>query len=76
MFEAAQQSGEVDTRQTAAQIAWSFEYLLFGAIAAWLADPGTDLTRRFLAAFDLAMHGMAIIPGTKPSGSRTAGAKQ
>ena len=60
MFQAAQQSGEVDTRQTAAQLAWSFEYLLFGAVAAWLIDPSNDLTKRFLAAFDLIMHGMAI----------------
>lgn len=75
MFQAAQQSGEVDTRQAAAQIAWSFEYLLFGAVAAWLADPGTDLTKRFLAAFDLAMHGMATTPRAKQSRLRTAGAK-
>jgi len=75
MFQAAQQSGEVDTRQSAAQIAWSFEYLLFGAVAAWLVDPGTDLTKRFLAAFDLAMHGMAISPKAKQPKSHTAGAK-
>src|SRR3546814_1612081 len=70
MFQAGQQSGEVDTRQAAAQIAWSFEYLLFGAIAAWLADPRMDLTKRFLAAFDLAMHGLASTPRTRKSGSR------
>lgn len=75
MFQAAQDSGEVDTRQTAAQIAGSFEYLLFGAVAAWLADPSTDLTKRFLAAFDLTMHGMAITTKTKLSKSRTAGTK-
>lgn len=62
MFQAAQDAGEVGTRQTAAQIAWSFEYLLFGATAAWLIDPSTDLTQRFLAAFDLCMHGVAISP--------------
>lgn len=76
MFQAGQQSGEVDTRQAAAQIAWSFEYLLFGAVAAWLADPGIDLTKRFLAAFDLAMHGLSSTPRTKKSRSRTAGAKR
>lgn len=65
MFQAAQQSGEADTRQTAAQLGWSFEYLLFGAVAGWLTDPSTDLTKRFLAAFDLIMHGMAVSPGTK-----------
>ena len=75
MFAAAQDSGEVDTRQTAAQIAWSFEYLLFGAVAAWLTDPSLDLTTRFLAAFDLAMRGMAASPGTKNPKSPDAGAK-
>lgn len=74
MFAAAQDAGEVDTRQTAAQIAWSFEYLLFGAVAAWLTDPSLDLTSRFLAAFDLAMRGMATTPGTKKPKS-PAGAK-
>jgi AcrR family transcriptional regulator len=77
MFQAAQESGEVGTQQTAAQLAWSFEYLLFGAVAAWLADPktGPDLTQRFLAAFDLAMHGMATTPTTKKPRSRTTGTK-
>jgi len=75
MFQAAQDSNEVDTRQTAAQIAGSFEYLLFGAVAAWLADPSMDLTERFLAAFDLTIHGMATSPKTKQSKSNTAGAK-
>lgn len=75
MFQAAQQSGELDTRQPAAQIAWSFEYLLFGAVAAWLADPSTDLTKRFLDAFDLTMRGMTPRPRANPSRSRTAGAR-
>ena len=75
MFAAGQDAGEVDTRQTAAQIAWSFEYLLFGAVAAWLTDSSLDLTTRFLAAFDLAMRGMATSPGTKKPKSPGAGAK-
>lgn len=74
MFQAAQQAGDVDTRQPAAQLAWSFEYLLFGAVAAWLNDPGTDLTVRFLAAFDVLMHGVAT-PATKTNPSRKTGAK-
>ena len=76
MFQAGQQSGEVDTRQPAAQIAWSFEYLLFGAVAAWLADPGMDLTKRFLAVFDLAMHGLSTTPPANRSRSLSAGAKK
>jgi AcrR family transcriptional regulator len=72
MFQAAQQSGEVGTGQTAAQIAWSFEYLLFGAVTAWLTDPTRNLTVRFLAAFDLAMHGVANSPAAKLSKFRPA----
>lgn len=60
MFRAAQASGEVSTAQSAEQIAWSFQYLLFAATSAWLLDPASDLTARFLAAFDLAMHGVAM----------------
>ena len=60
LFDAAQQSGEVATRQTPAQIAWSFEYLLFGAIAAWLCDPTASLATRFIAAFELAMYGVSV----------------
>jgi len=62
MFATAQRSGEVDSRRSANEIAWSFEYLLFGAIVAWLTNPGIDLETRFLAAFDLAMHGVATAP--------------
>ncbi|MEO6078197.1 MAG: helix-turn-helix domain-containing protein [Steroidobacteraceae bacterium] len=77
MFQVAQQSGEVSTRQSAAQIAGSFEYLLFGAVAGWLTDPGKSLTERFLAAFDLAMHGIGIAkqPQVKASASRASRAK-
>ncbi len=64
MFRAAQDSGEVTTSQSAEQIAWSFQYLLFGAISGWLIDPSRDLTEPFLAAFDLAMHGVAQPPQT------------
>jgi AcrR family transcriptional regulator len=73
MFQTAQDAGELDTRQSAAQIAWSFEYMLFAATAAWLIDPGTDLTQRFLAAFDLCMYGVAIRPNSssqEPSNGR------
>lgn len=62
MFQTGQDAGEVGTQQTAAQIACSFEYLLFGAITAWLTEPSIDLTQRFLAAFTLCMHGVAARP--------------
>lgn len=70
MFEAGQRSGEVATGQPALQIAWSFQYLLFGAVTAWLYDPGISLTERFLAAFDLTMHGVAA-PALERPVSRT-----
>ena len=69
LFHAAQVSGEVITRQTPAQIAWSFEYLLFGAIAAWLCDPAESLATRFIAAFELAMYGLATVPQMKSANS-------
>jgi hypothetical protein len=49
-------------------LAASVEYLLFAAVAGWLEDPSIDLTTRFLAAFDLAMHGMAPRPNSKATG--------
>ena len=74
MFRAAQESGEVSCAQSAEQIAWSFQYLLFAAVSAWLLDPGSDLTQRFLAAFDLAMYGVAppspAMPAKTPSKTR------
>ncbi len=66
MFQAAQQAGEIDTKQTAAQIAWCFEYMLFGAVTAWLNEPSTDLTQRFLEAFDMLMYGINRQPESKP----------
>jgi hypothetical protein len=69
MFAAAQHSGEIDARFDPATLATSVEYLLFGAVAGWLDDPSIDLTTRFLAAFDLAMHGMAARPTDNPAGA-------
>ena len=72
MFVAAQQSGEIDAHLDASMLATSMEYLLFGAVAGWLEDPSIDLTARFLAAFDLAMHGMA----TRPEPARSKASKK
>jgi AcrR family transcriptional regulator len=75
MFQAAQQSGEVATVQTAEQIAWSFQYLLFGAVTGWLNDPGDkkkSLAERFLAAFDLTLHGVAVPHRSGTSATRAA----
>jgi AcrR family transcriptional regulator len=70
MFQAAQQSGDVACEQSAAQLAWSFEYLLFGAVTAWLTDPSRNLEVRFLAAFDLTLHGVAMPVKSRRSKSR------
>jgi AcrR family transcriptional regulator len=58
MFRSGQLSGEVRTNARAEDIAWSFQYLLFAAMSAWLLDSSRDLRARFLDAFDLAMHGL------------------
>ncbi|MDX2219091.1 MAG: helix-turn-helix domain-containing protein [Burkholderiales bacterium] len=59
MFKAAQQSGEIRTDLVAEHVAMNFEYLLFAAITAWLAEPTPNLKQRFLSAFDLLMYGVA-----------------
>jgi len=63
LFLAAQKSGEIHSKPAAMQIAWNFQYLLFGAVTGWLVDPTVTLEDRFLAAFDLLMHGIAAAPG-------------
>src|SRR5690606_19412304 len=67
MFRAAQQSGEIKAEPAAEQLAMNFEYLLFAAITAWLAEPETDLTQRFLSAFELVMYGVASARGAAAS---------
>ncbi|MBD8874314.1 TetR/AcrR family transcriptional regulator [Rhodanobacter sp. DHB23] len=59
MFRAAQQDGEVTRAIPAGQLAWSLQYLLYGAVTHWLLHPGTDLAKAFLQAFALLMNGAA-----------------
>ena len=59
MFRAAQQSGEVSVDTPAEKLAWSFEFLLYGAVSRWLGQPESDLAEEFLLVFDLLMHGVA-----------------
>lgn len=59
MFRIAQQSGEVDSTHSAKQLAVSFQYLLFGAVSGWLRESTPGLEDRFLAQFDLLVHGIA-----------------
>ena len=63
LFLAAQKSGEISPQPPAAQVAWHFQYLLFGAVTGWLVDPAVSLEDRFLAAFDLVMHGISASLG-------------
>lgn len=62
MFRTAQEAGEIRDTVPAEQMAWSFQFLLFGAITRWLTASGLDLTKEFLAVFDLFLNGVAIAP--------------
>lgn len=57
LFRAGQQSGEVVETIPPEKLAWSLQYLLYGAVTHWLVHPGADLTREFLQAFALLMDG-------------------
>ncbi|WP_225578231.1 TetR/AcrR family transcriptional regulator [Rhodanobacter sp. 7MK24] len=67
MFRAAQQGSEVARAIPAEQLAWSLQYLLYGAVTHWLLYPDTDLTAAFLQAFALLMNGAAA---NKPGDAR------
>ncbi|HET8555577.1 MAG TPA: helix-turn-helix domain-containing protein [Rhodanobacteraceae bacterium] len=58
MFREAQRSGEVQKTVAAEKLAWSLEFLLYGAVTGWLLQPEPDLAEAFLFAFDLMMHGV------------------
>lgn len=73
MFRAGQQGGEVAKVVSAEQLAWSLQYLLYGAVTHWLFHPETDLTEAFLQAFALLMNGAAAGKSTsacKPASTR------
>lgn len=59
LFRVGQEAGAISTELSAEDIAWNFEYLLFGAMAMWLNNPVRSLSERFLAAFEVLMHGVA-----------------
>lgn len=70
MFRAAQQSGEVSSGTPAEKLAWSFEFLLYGAVSRWLGQPESDLAEEFLLVFDQLMHGVATKPPARSVRSR------
>jgi len=71
MFHAGQQGGEVATNLPAEKLAWSLQYLLYGAVTHWLVHPEADLAREFLQSFELLMKGAAA---DKPAQARKGAA--
>lgn len=73
MFRAGQQSGEVAAKLPAEKLAWSLQYLLYGAVTHWLVHPEADLAREFLQSFELLMKGAAADKPDQASKRTTAG---
>jgi AcrR family transcriptional regulator len=73
MFRAAQKTGEIHSRFSPEQLAWSFEYLLLSAVTAWLYQSKADLHQGFLAAFELLMNGIAGVQSERFLGSGPRG---
>lgn len=75
MFRAGQQGGEVVETISPDRLAWSLQYLLYGAVTYWLVHPEADLTREFLQAFALLMDGAAAGKSTSTRKRAAAGKK-
>ncbi len=81
MVRAAQRDGEVNGTVPAEKLAWSLEFLLYGAVTAWLLDPDADLAAEFDLVFRLWMDGVAARPpprsrvGGRAGGGRAGSAK-
>lgn len=75
MFRAGQQSGEVATTLPAEKLAWSLQYLLYGAVTHWLVHPAADLAKEFLQSFDLLMKGAAAGRPTRTHKAAVTGKK-
>jgi len=75
MFHAGQQSGEVATKLPAEKLAWSLQYLLYGAVTHWLVHPEADLAQEFLQSFELLMKGAATDKPNQASKRATADKK-
>lgn len=58
MFRAAQQHGEISNAVPAERLGWYLEFLLYGAITRWLAQPDIDLADEFRLVFGLLMTGV------------------
>lgn len=76
MFHAAQRDGDVRDTVPAEKLAWSLEFLLYGAVTAWLLEPDADLAAEFDLVFRLWMDGVATRPGPRSrAGRRKVAAK-
>ncbi len=73
MFREGQHSGEVQRDVAAERLAWSLEFLLYGAVTGWLRQPESDLAEAFLFAFDLMMHGAGMEPPARTGAVRRGG---
>ena len=71
MLRTAQRDGEVSKSVPAEKLAWSFEFLLYGAVSAWLMHPDADLAEEFLGVFELLLNGVAL-KRAKPTPARGA----
>ncbi len=60
LFRAAQQAGEIRKDLAPNRLAWMFEYMLAGALTAWLNQSRGDLSREFQFALDLLLEGIAL----------------
>lgn len=76
IFRAARKTGEISSRFSPEELAWSFEYLLLSAVTAWLYQPGADLAQGFLSAFDLLLTGIASPASERPSNQGRAGTRK
>jgi AcrR family transcriptional regulator len=76
MFRAARKTGEISSRFSPEQLAWSFEYLLLSAVTAWLCQPSTDLAQGFLSSFDLLLDGIASPASQRPSNRGRVGGRR
>ncbi len=63
---AGQQSGEVDNAVPAEKLAWSLEFLLYGAISWWLAHREADLADEFEIVLACWLQGIAVQPQASP----------
>lgn len=77
LFCVAQGTGEITRTLPSDQLAWAFEFLLLGALTRWLIYPESDLTKEFLAVFELFLNGVKVSSkAPRPRRSKNAAAAE